>query len=82
MWKNIQNAIRGSLIELNRIAQLAQIREFSLLNSRSLPSSNIEQTASSLRLVTAFYGVGKEFFLNKSKSSTAKKPFSFGDDSW
>ena len=82
MWKNFSSVIRGGLVELNRAAQR---KEFSLLfPQRTLPSSNLEsvQTAPALRLVTAFYGVGKDVFFNQSKPILNKKQFSFGDDSW
>ena len=81
MWNMIRNSFRFNSIDLKLLMQL---KNFSLLIvQRSLPS-NLEsiQSSHSLRLTTAFYGVGKEIFFNQSKASMNKKKITFGDDSW
>jgi hypothetical protein len=65
-------------------ALLMQLKNFSLIGvQRSLPS-NLEsiQSSHSLRLTTAFHGVGKEIFIKESRASMNKNNLAFGDDSW
>ena len=80
MWSILRNSFRFSSIDLKGLMQLKQ---FSLLGAqRNLPSIESIQSSDSLRLVTAFYGVGKEIFFNQSRATMNKKKFTFGDDSW